>query len=196
MTAGALSRRIAQPLRELVDGLRQGNLDRPVRVHGHDEAALAAAAFNDYNAGLRARILQLSGPSGQVAFGSIHLAGGGAGQGVAPGDLRAVTERILEAARVLQELAGSRDAASTPNILPLQVLPSRELTLESLSGDLFMGFLTRDLPEARREHELRGGYLFRMGEVYLVCSPEEALAWGWTAEALRHLPCRKPALTA
>ena len=195
-TAGTLSRRIARPLRELVDGLRQGDLDRTLQVHGHDEVALAAAAFNDYNAGLRARILQLSGPSGQVAFGSIQLEGGPAGQGAVPCDLRAATERILEAARALQRITESRDSVPAPNILPLPALPNRELTLESLSGDLFMGFLTADLMEARREHELRGGHLFRMGEVYLVCSPEEASAWGWTAEELRHLPCRRPALIA
>jgi hypothetical protein len=52
------------------------------------------------------------------------------------------------------------------------------------------GHLTSSLSEARRVHETRGGYLFRMGDLYLICSHEEAMAWGWTPDELKALSSR------
>jgi hypothetical protein len=67
----------------------------------------------------------------------------------------------------------------------------QEISLDSLYCD-FTGYLTGSLEDARREHELRGGYLFRMGDLYLVCCHGEALGWGWTEDELRALPCKGP----
>ena len=52
------------------------------------------------------------------------------------------------------------------------------------------GHLTSSLSEARQIHEKRGGYLFRMAGVFLICSYEEALKWGWRPAELKHLRCR------
>lgn len=52
------------------------------------------------------------------------------------------------------------------------------------------GHLTSSLEEARKVHESRGGFLFRMGDLYLVCDADEAQAWGWTQEELKALSAR------
>jgi hypothetical protein len=44
------------------------------------------------------------------------------------------------------------------------------------------GFLTANLQEARRVCASQGGFLFRMGHLYLVGEYEEALSWGWNPE--------------
>jgi hypothetical protein len=61
------------------------------------------------------------------------------------------------------------------------------ISLDNFNAD-FTGYLTADLDDARASHARLGGYLLRMGDIYLVCSHEEALGWGWTPEELVRLP--------
>ena len=75
---------------------------------------------------------------------------------------------------------------------PLDILHEHDITLDNLVCD-FTGYLTADLADARAVHETEGGYLFRMGDLYLVCGHEDALGWGWTEEELERLPFRAPA---
>ena len=100
--ASTLSRRISRPLKELVEGLRQGDLTRSITVRSHDEAALAATAFNDYNAGLRVKILQMSGYSSQVASGSTQLAA----------SAEEIARTVEDIARVSEELKVSGAAVN------------------------------------------------------------------------------------
>ena len=102
VVASALSRRISRPLKELVEGLRQGDLTRIITVRSNDEAALAATAFNDYNAGLRAKILRMSGFSSQVASGSTQLAA----------SAEEISRTVEDIARVSEELQVSGAAVN------------------------------------------------------------------------------------
>jgi|WetSurMetagenome_2_1015567.scaffolds.fasta_scaffold989826_2 hypothetical protein len=52
----------------------------------------------------------------------------------------------------------------------------------------FTGLLTAVREDAVAAHAKLGGYLLRMGNIFLVCSGEEALGWGWTPEELKQLP--------
>jgi hypothetical protein len=61
------------------------------------------------------------------------------------------------------------------------------ISLDNFNAD-FTGYLTADLLDARAAHARLGGYLLRMGDIFLVCQYEEALGWGWTPEELRRLP--------
>ena len=44
------------------------------------------------------------------------------------------------------------------------------------------GYLTASLTDARRVCASQGGFLFRMGHLFLVGEYEEALNWGWSPE--------------
>jgi len=61
------------------------------------------------------------------------------------------------------------------------------ISLDNFNAD-FTGYLTADLQDAQEAHARLGGYLLRMGEIFLVCQYEEALGWGWTSEELKRLP--------
>lgn len=61
------------------------------------------------------------------------------------------------------------------------------ISLDAFNTD-FTGFLTADRTDALAAHTQLGGYLLRLGDVFLVCSQEEALGWGWTSAELEGLP--------
>ena len=44
------------------------------------------------------------------------------------------------------------------------------------------GYLTASLTDARRVCAAQGGFLFRMGHLFLVGDYEEALNWGWSPQ--------------
>jgi hypothetical protein len=64
------------------------------------------------------------------------------------------------------------------------------ISLDNFNAD-FTGYLTADLEDARAAHAKLGGFLLRMGDIFLVCQYEEALGWGWTPEELKLLPRRE-----
>ena len=61
------------------------------------------------------------------------------------------------------------------------------ISLDNFNPD-FTGLLTAVREDAVAAHVKLGGYLLRMGTIFLVCSGEEALGWGWTPEELKQLP--------
>ncbi|WP_306589665.1 methyl-accepting chemotaxis protein [Geothrix sp. 21YS21S-4] len=97
-----LARRMSRPLHELVDGLHNSDLTREIRIDASDEIGEAAKAFNAYNAGLRSRVVEISGFASRVASGSTELA--------ASSD--EMTRAVDEIAHVSEELklAGERVA--------------------------------------------------------------------------------------
>ena len=64
---------IARPLWHLVKGLRTSDLSRQLPVEAEDEIGEAVQAFNDYNAGLRKIVLEVSELADRVASGSTEL---------------------------------------------------------------------------------------------------------------------------
>jgi methyl-accepting chemotaxis protein len=69
-----LSHRMVRPLRQLVQGLRDGDLSHRVQVENHDEIAQAAEAFNVYNGKMRETVVHISDYAERVASGSVQLA--------------------------------------------------------------------------------------------------------------------------
>lgn len=94
-----LARRMSRPLGELVEGLRHSDLTREIRIDADDEIGEAARAFNAYNAGLRGRVLEVSGFAGRVASGSTELAASS----------EEMTRAVDEIARVSEDLKVAGD---------------------------------------------------------------------------------------
>ena len=92
-----MAKTMVNPLHELVEGLRQSDLGRQVKVSSRDEIALAAQSFNAYNQGLRATILDVSSYAERVASGSAQLAASS----------REMARAVQEIARVGEELKQS-----------------------------------------------------------------------------------------
>jgi len=59
---------------------------------------------------------------------------------------------------------------------------ARPSVLEGLFAIEPAGYLTASLSDARRVCASQGGFLFRMGHLFLVGGYEEALTWGWSPE--------------
>jgi methyl-accepting chemotaxis protein len=111
--ARTLARRMARPLHHLVEGLRNSDLSKQVRVDTEDEIGEAARAFNDYNGGMRGIVLEVAEFATRVASGSTELAASAdeMSQAVAEiarvsEDLKAAGERVSEALGMLGSNAG------------------------------------------------------------------------------------------
>ncbi|HJV48893.1 MAG TPA: methyl-accepting chemotaxis protein [Geothrix sp.] len=101
------ARRMTRPLADLVDGLRRSDLTREIRIDSQDEIGEAARAFNVYNAGLRGRIIDVSGYADRVASGSTELAASSEEMTRAVDDIARVSEELKQAGeRVAQAMAG------------------------------------------------------------------------------------------
>jgi methyl-accepting chemotaxis protein len=103
----SLARRMARPLAELVDGLRNSDLTREIRIESEDEIGQAAKAFNAYNSDLRARIMEVSGFASRVASGSTELSASSDEMSRAVDDIAKVSEDLKHAGeRVARAMAG------------------------------------------------------------------------------------------
>ncbi|MBP1627863.1 MAG: hypothetical protein H6Q00_2338 [Holophagaceae bacterium] len=106
-------RRITRPLGELVEGLRNSDLSRTIRIESEDEIGLAAQAFNGYNANLRDQILEVSGFADRVASGSTELSASAVEMGRAMEDIAKVSEQLRSAGtRVAQSMRELSENAS------------------------------------------------------------------------------------
>jgi methyl-accepting chemotaxis protein len=107
------ARTMTRPLKELADGLRNSDLTREIRITSEDEIGAAAGAFNSYNAGLRGRILDVSGFAARVASGSTELAASSGEMARAVDEIAAISEELRLAgtgvARAMTELSSSAD---------------------------------------------------------------------------------------
>ena len=65
---------ITRPVNALALGLKNSDLSRSIPVEAQDEVGEAAMAFNDYNAGMRATVLEVGELADRVASGSTELA--------------------------------------------------------------------------------------------------------------------------
>jgi len=92
-----LAKGIVQPVQELVLGLRTSDLSRRIQVSSRDEIAEAAEAFNDYNGGMRATVLEVRGFAEQVASGSTQLAASAVEMTRAVEEISRVSEELKEA---------------------------------------------------------------------------------------------------
>ena len=102
-----LARRMARPLAELVEGLRQSDLTKEIRISSRDEIGQAAQAFNAYNADLRGRILEVTGFATRVASGSTELSASAEEMTRAVDDIAKVSEDLKQAGeRVSRAMAG------------------------------------------------------------------------------------------
>ncbi len=109
-----VAKAIVKPLLNLVEGLRQSDLGRQLEVTSQDEIAQAALAFNGYNQGIRATVLEVSGFAERVASGSTELAASSremarAVQEIAQvsEDLKRSGEQVVHAMQSLQENVGA-----------------------------------------------------------------------------------------
>ena len=65
---------ITRPVNALALGLKNSDRSRSIPVEAQDEVGEAAMAFNDYNAGMRATVLEVGELADRVASGSTELA--------------------------------------------------------------------------------------------------------------------------
>jgi methyl-accepting chemotaxis protein len=69
-----LGNRIVHPIKQLVQGLQESDLNHRIEIRSRDEIGEAAAAFNTYNSNLRERVLKVDSFASRVASGSTQLA--------------------------------------------------------------------------------------------------------------------------
>jgi methyl-accepting chemotaxis protein len=69
-----LAARLIRPLRELGAGIQNSDLSHRIEVSSKDEIGQAAEAFNAYNAGLKAVVIEVRNYAEQAASGSTELA--------------------------------------------------------------------------------------------------------------------------
>lgn len=108
-----LAKRMVRPLAELVEGLRHSDLTREIRIESRDEIGQAAQAFNDYNAGLRGKILEVSGFADRVASGSTELAASAEEMARAVEEIAKVSEDLKAAGeQVARAMGGLAQSAA------------------------------------------------------------------------------------
>ncbi len=90
----AFARRMTRPLEDLVLGLQRSDLTREIPIESQDEIGEAARAFNIYNAGLRTKIMEVSGFASRVASGSTELAASAEEMERAVADIAKVSENL------------------------------------------------------------------------------------------------------
>lgn len=96
------SRRLVGPLNQLIQGLKKSDLSNTIQVSSRDEIAEAAEAFNGYNGGMRATVIEVSGYADRVASGSTQLAASS----------EEMTRAVEEIARVSEELKAAGESVS------------------------------------------------------------------------------------
>ena len=111
------SRKMVEPLLQLVQGLKESDLTKRIVVSTEDEIAQAAEAFNSYNGKLRGTVSNIAGLAGRVASGSAELAATSqemarAVQDIArtSEDLKGAGEQVAEAMDHLMENVSSMRA--------------------------------------------------------------------------------------
>jgi len=105
--ARTLARRMARPLHHLVEGLRNSDLSKQVRVDTEDEIGEAARAFNDYNGGMRGIVLEVSEFATRVASGSTELAASADEMAQAVSEIARVSEDLKSAGERVSEALGT-----------------------------------------------------------------------------------------
>jgi len=116
-TSLKVAKTMVKPLQHLVAGLRESDLNRRIEIATRDEIAQAAAAFNDYNKGLRSAVLDVAGFADRVASGSTELAASSREMvrtveeiAKVSEDLRQSGEQVMQAMQGLEENVGSMRA--------------------------------------------------------------------------------------
>ena len=89
-----VSARLTSPIHQLVEGLSHSDLNRRIEVPSKDEIAMAAEAFNAYNASMRGTVLEVSGYADRVASGSTELAASAEEMTRAVQEIAAVSEEL------------------------------------------------------------------------------------------------------
>jgi methyl-accepting chemotaxis protein len=103
LLARAISRRMARPLHQLVEGLRQSDLSKQISVAVEDEIGEAAKAFNDYNGGMRRTVLEVSDYADRAASGSTQLAASADQMSKAVAEIAQVSEALKSAGEQVSE---------------------------------------------------------------------------------------------
>jgi methyl-accepting chemotaxis protein len=106
-----LAQGIVQPVDELILGLRNSDLSRRIQVSSRDEIAEAAEAFNAYNSGMRATVLEVQGFADRVASGSTQLAASSVQMARAVDEISRVSEELKEAGEQVSSAMASLDAS-------------------------------------------------------------------------------------
>jgi methyl-accepting chemotaxis protein len=113
LLAKTISRRMVQPLHQLVDGLKNSDLSKQIVVTVEDEVGGAARAFNDYNGAMRQTVLDVSQYADRAASGSHELAATAEQMSQAVDEIAQVSdalknagEQVFEALRGLGSNAG------------------------------------------------------------------------------------------
>jgi len=105
------SRRMVQPLRQLVQGLRESDLSKRIDVDTGDEIGEAADAFNTYNGHMRETVRTISTYAERVASGSAELAATSQEMARAVHDIAQVSEDLKasgdQVSRAMQNLNGN-----------------------------------------------------------------------------------------
>jgi methyl-accepting chemotaxis protein len=102
----ALSRRMVRPLNQLVQGLHESDLSRSIEVVTQDEIALAAGAFNAYNAKMREMVVTIGTYADRVASGSVELAATSQEMARAVHDIAKVSEELKGAGEQVTQAMG------------------------------------------------------------------------------------------
>ena len=101
------SQSMVRPLNQLIAGLRESDLSKRIVVATHDEIALAAEAFNDYNGKMRTTVTTVSGFAERVASGSTELAVTSQEMARAVHDIAQVSEALKRAGEEVSLAMGS-----------------------------------------------------------------------------------------
>ena len=108
-----VSNRIVAPLKQLLRGLQESDLNRKLEVTTHDEIGAAAMAFNDYNGRLREIVMKVGTFAGRVASGSTELAASSEEMTRTVADVARVSEDLKHAGdqvfQAMERLAGNAD---------------------------------------------------------------------------------------
>jgi methyl-accepting chemotaxis protein len=88
------TKRMVRPLHELVSDLQASDLTRQIKIETEDEIGQAAKAFNQYNAGLRGKILEMADYASRVASGSNELSASAEEMSSAVEDIAKVSENL------------------------------------------------------------------------------------------------------
>ncbi|NTV73105.1 MAG: methyl-accepting chemotaxis protein [Holophaga sp.] len=106
------SRKMFDPLRQLIAGLRDSDLSKRIEVASHDEVAEAAEAFNAYNGRMAETIRNIGSFADQVASGSAELAATSQEMARAVHDIARVSEDLKDSGeRVSQAMKGLNGTA-------------------------------------------------------------------------------------
>jgi len=153
MVVRSVVRRMTRPLVDLVNGLQNSDLTREIPIESQDEIGEAARAFNAYNAGLRGKILEVSGYAGRVASGSTELAASAEEMERAVADIAKVSENLKRSG---EHVAGAMaELADNASLVATHTRESQEETKEAVK-------------DTARSAEAGQGAVEGMGEIQTV----------------------------